>query len=219
MTGEITVLGKILPVQGIHEKIVAAAEAGIKTVYIPTGNEKDVQLLPPDIKSKLEIKLVSKVEEVLNDALIDYKIPEKETKEPHEAIEKEQHFMLDELENALRRCIKSNLENLTKNWWDERIPPDIRQNAEERQSKDELKREFVQYLDFSDYVKIIVRRDNWREAFQKIFKEQEILTAKLKELEPIRNAVRHGRMLTDEQREKLKVYSQDIVRKISASEI
>jgi len=78
MTGEITVLGKILPVEGIHEKIVAAADAGIRTVYIPKGNEKDVQLLPPDIKNKLEIKLVSRVEEVLNDALVGYKVPIKE---------------------------------------------------------------------------------------------------------------------------------------------
>jgi ATP-dependent Lon protease len=219
MTGEITVLGKILPVQGIHEKIVAAAEAGIKTVYVPTGNEKDVQLLPPDIKSKLEIKLVGKVEEVLNDALKDYKIPEKEIIETPETIEKEQHLMLDELENALRRCIKSNLEKLDKNWWNERVPPDIRQNAEERQSKDELKQELIQYLDFSDYAKIIMRRDNWREVFQNIFDKPEILTTKLKELEPIRNSLRHGRRLTEEQKEKLKLYSQDVMRKILATEI
>ena len=96
MTGEITILGKILPVEGIHEKIVAAAEAGIKTVYLPAGNEKDVQMLPPD---------------------------------------------------------------------------------------------------------------------------QELIAAKFKELEPIRNAVRHGRKLTIEQREKLKVSSRDIIRQILASEI
>ena len=58
MTGEVTVLGKVLPVGGVHEKIVAAADAGIRTVYIPSGNEKDIHLLPPDIKNKLEIKLV-----------------------------------------------------------------------------------------------------------------------------------------------------------------
>ena len=46
MTGEITVLGKVLPVEGIHEKIIAAADAGIRTVYIPAGNEKDLQTLP-----------------------------------------------------------------------------------------------------------------------------------------------------------------------------
>lgn len=71
MTGEITVMGKILGVGGVQEKIVAAAEAGIKTVYIPLENQKEVQLLPFAIKDKIEIKLVSRVEEVLNDALID----------------------------------------------------------------------------------------------------------------------------------------------------
>lgn len=74
MTGEITVMGKILPVGGVQEKIVAAAEAGIKTVYIPSGNEKELQLLPQDIKNKIEIKLVSRVEEVLTDAIVDYEI-------------------------------------------------------------------------------------------------------------------------------------------------
>jgi len=220
MTGEITVLGKVLPVEGVHEKIVAAADGGIKTVYIPAGNEKDVQLLPPEIKIKLEIKLVSKVKEVLNDALVDYKVvSKKEAKEVSEEIEKEPHLKLDELENALRRCIKSNLEKISKNWWIERIPPDIRQKAEERQKKDELRRELTQYLDFADYAKVIIRRDNWREVFQKVFKEQEVITAKLRELEPIRNAVRHGRKLTTEQREKLKIFSQDIIRQTLASEI
>jgi hypothetical protein len=220
MTGEITVLGKILPVEGIHEKIVAAADAGIKTVYIPAGNEKDVQILPPDVRNKVEIKLVSRVEEVLKDALIGYKIISLgKAEEFPEEIEKEPHFILDDLESALRKCIKSNLEKISENWWVERVPPDIIERTEEKRNKDELKRELIEYLDFADYVKIILRRDNWRDAFQKIFKDQEAILVKLRELEPIRNAVRHDRELTTEQREKLKMYSQDILRKILASEI
>jgi hypothetical protein len=200
------------------KKIVAAAEAGM-TVYIPAGNEKDVQILPPDIKSKLEIKLVSRVEEVLNDAILGYETVAKEVKkEPMEEVVKEPHLILDELENAIRKCIKMNLERLSKNWWIERIPPDIRQKAEERQKKDEMKRELIQYLDFADYVKIIIKRDNWRESFQAIFKDRELIVAKFKELEPIRNAVRHGRRLTMEEREKLKVFSRDIIRQILATE-
>jgi len=219
MTGEITVLGRVLPVGGIHEKIVAAADAGIKTIYIPKENEKDVQMLPPDIKNKLEIKLVSRVQEVLNDSLIGYEVVSEKKAKFSEEIEKGPHLKLDELENAIRRCIKLNLEKASKNWWIERIPPDIRQKAEERQKKDELKRELIQYLDFADYAKIITKRDNWREVFQKTFKEQEVIRAKLRELEPIRNAVRHGRKLTTEQRDKLKIFSQDIIRQTLASEI
>jgi len=72
MTGEITLFGKILPVGGVQEKLIAAAEAGIKKAYVPIGNEKDVEMLPQEIKNKLETKLVSTVEEVLNDAIIGY---------------------------------------------------------------------------------------------------------------------------------------------------
>ena len=72
MTGEITLFGKILPVGSVQEKLIAAAEAGIKKVYVPAGNEKDIEMLPNEIKNKLEIKIISKVEEVLNDAIIGY---------------------------------------------------------------------------------------------------------------------------------------------------
>lgn len=218
MTGEITVLGKILPVEGVHEKVIAAAEAGIKTVYIPAGNEKDIQTLPIDIRNRIEIKLASTVEEVLNDAIVGYKMSIKTTEEPLDEFDKQPHLILEELENAVRKCIKSGLERVSKNWWIERVPSDTRQRAEERQQTDEMKRELIQYLDFADYAKVITRRDNWREVFQKIFKDQEIIIAKLKELEPIRNAVMHSRRLTQEQREKLRVISTDIVRQILAAE-
>jgi len=219
MTGEITVLGKILPVEGVHEKIVAAADAGIKTVYIPAGNEKDIQTLPPDVKSKLETKLVSGVEEVLNDAIVGYKTSEKTPEKLVKESDRAPHLILDELENALRACIKSNLEKASRNWWVEKVPPDVRQKTEERREKDEIKHDLVQYLDFTDYVKIITRRDNWREAFQAIFEHQETITGKLRELEPIRNAVRHTRKLTTEQKEKLRLFSKDIMRQILAAEI
>jgi len=80
MTGEITLFGKILQVGGVQEKLIAAAEAGVRKVYVPAGNEKDIEMLPSEIKNKLEIKLVSKVEEVLNDAIIGYQttgVPER----------------------------------------------------------------------------------------------------------------------------------------------
>jgi hypothetical protein len=143
----------------------------------------------------------------------------KAVREVPEEVEKEPHFILDELENAVRGCIKSNSEKISKNWWIERIPPDVRLKAEERQRKDELKRDLIQYLDFADYIKIITRRDNWREIFQTIFGDQEIIAAKFRELEPIRNAVRHSRKLTLEQMEKLKVFSRDIVNQILTERI
>ena len=219
MTGEITVLGKVLSVEGVHEKMVAAADAGIRTVYIPAGNEKDIQMLPPDVRQKLDIRLVSKVEEILNDAIVGYKAsvgPDVELPEP---FEKEPHIVLDELENALRNCIKSNLQGLSEHWWIERVPPDVKERAEERCQRDELKREPVQYVDFADYVKIITRRDNWREVFGGVFKDAAVIGAKLKELEPLRNAVRHSRRLTSDEKEKLHVLARDVVRQISAADL
>jgi len=219
MTGEITVLGKVLPVEGIHEKIVAAADAGIRTVYIPAGNEKDLQTLPSNIRQKIDVKLVSRVEEVLSDAIVGYKPPPSQKQELPELFEKEPHILLDELENALRRCMRLNLQRLSQNWWVERVPPDIRQKAEERRGKDEIKRDTIDYLDFSDYVKIITKRDNWREAFKSVFKDETIITAKLRELEPIRNAVRHTRKLTADQKEKLNAITKEILRQILAAKL
>lgn len=81
MTGEITVLGKILPVDGIHEKLVAAADAGIKIVYIPLENKKDLEALPQHVKNKLDIKFASMVEEVLSGAIVGYKQSSSEEKD------------------------------------------------------------------------------------------------------------------------------------------
>jgi hypothetical protein len=220
MTGEITLMGKILPVEGIHEKIVAAADAGIKTVYIPAGNAKDVESLPAAVKQTLVIRMVSRVEEVLNDAIVGYKAsPTLEQPSIAEVQDKEPSIIFDLLEHALRNCIRSSLGKLSEKWWSTRVPLDVREKAEERRQRDELKREPVEYLDFADYIKIITKRDNWREVFSPIFKDETIISAKLKELEPIRNAVRHSRTLTSEQREKLELLAKDIGRQISASQV
>jgi len=53
------------------------------------------------------------------------------------------------------------------------------------------------YVDFSDYSKIILRRDDWDQVFAPIFKEKEVISAKLRELEPVRNALAHFRKLIE----------------------
>ena len=70
MTGEITLRGKILPIGGLKEKLLAASRGGVKTVLIPTDNVKDLKEIPENIKNKLEIIPVSKIEEVLKHALV-----------------------------------------------------------------------------------------------------------------------------------------------------
>jgi ATP-dependent Lon protease len=69
MTGEITLRGKVLPVGGIKEKVLAARRAGIKTIILPKLNERDLEDIPPEVRSELSFKFVETVDEVLNLAL------------------------------------------------------------------------------------------------------------------------------------------------------
>ena len=70
MTGEITLRGRVLPIGGLKEKILAAKTAGIKKVLVPAENEKDVQEISREIKAGLEIVFVKYMEEVLEHALV-----------------------------------------------------------------------------------------------------------------------------------------------------
>ena len=65
MTGEITLRGKILPIGGVKEKLLAARRAGIKQVILPCKNENDLIELPEEIKKSLQIHLVDRVDEVV----------------------------------------------------------------------------------------------------------------------------------------------------------
>ncbi|MEZ5996861.1 MAG: endopeptidase La [Hyphomonadaceae bacterium] len=69
MTGEITLRGRVLPIGGLKEKLLAALRGGVKTVLIPKDNEKDLAEIPDNVKSGLEIIPVSTVDEVLQRAL------------------------------------------------------------------------------------------------------------------------------------------------------
>jgi ATP-dependent Lon protease len=73
MTGEITLRGKVLPIGGLKEKLLAASRGGVKTVLIPIDNMKDLKEIPDNIKNKLDIKPVAKIEEVLKYALVGWK--------------------------------------------------------------------------------------------------------------------------------------------------
>ncbi len=69
MTGEVTLRGRVLPIGGLKEKLLAALRGGIKTVLIPKDNEKDLADIPDVVKKGLEIIPVSNVDEVLERAL------------------------------------------------------------------------------------------------------------------------------------------------------
>ncbi|WP_336970619.1 endopeptidase La [Sphingobium aromaticiconvertens] len=70
MTGEVTLRGRVLPIGGLKEKLLAALRGGIKTVLIPAENEKDLAEIPANIREGLEIVPVAHVDEVLARALI-----------------------------------------------------------------------------------------------------------------------------------------------------
>ncbi|GAV21658.1 endopeptidase La [Carboxydothermus pertinax] len=91
MTGEITLRGKVLPIGGLKEKILAAKRAGIKTIIIPYENRKELEEIPPQVRRGLKFILVKHMDEVLEAALIREKktevespLPEKEITETQE---------------------------------------------------------------------------------------------------------------------------------------
>jgi ATP-dependent Lon protease len=70
MTGEITLRGRVLPIGGLKEKMMAAHRAGIKKVLIPSENEKDIRDLPATVLKAIEVKTVEHADEVLDHALM-----------------------------------------------------------------------------------------------------------------------------------------------------
>ncbi|MDZ7823781.1 MAG: endopeptidase La [Ahrensia sp.] len=75
MTGEITLRGRVLPIGGLKEKLLAAVRGGIKKVLIPEDNAKDLADIPDNVKSALEIIPVSHLDEVLKHALVEQPVP------------------------------------------------------------------------------------------------------------------------------------------------
>ena len=75
MTGEITLRGRVLPIGGLKEKLLAALRGGIKTVLIPKENEKDLADIPDNVTSELEIIAVTNADEVMEHALVTLPVP------------------------------------------------------------------------------------------------------------------------------------------------
>jgi ATP-dependent Lon protease len=69
MTGEITLRGKVLPIGGLKEKVLAAYRFGTKTIILPQENERDLSEIPDDIRKAMTFHLVKDMDQVLEIAL------------------------------------------------------------------------------------------------------------------------------------------------------
>lgn len=125
----------------------------------------------------------------------------------------ESERILKNLENELRQFLIKKLSAYSKNWWNERIPVKIKNQPFERMRKDEISTEKVEgfelinYVDFSDYRKIICKDENWNDIFKNYFFDKEIVSVKLKELERIRNSIAHNRKLDSYQTQLLELHN------------
>lgn len=191
----------------------------------PSGNS---ELLMRRLKrvnegSKLETKIsrtITVLEGLRDESLIyNSEIPNwLEQERVRAAKESKPYEIMQALESNLRSFISSKLESISSNWWKERIPNDVQRRAEDRKMKNEKlypwqkpgETHLIHFVDFADYVKIIIRNDNWGQIFSKFFKDKEIISAKLRELEPIRNAIAHFRQLEPQQVDKLRLYATDL---------
>jgi ATP-dependent Lon protease len=81
MTGEITLRGRVLPIGGLKEKVLAAHRAGIKRVLVPERNKADLDEVPQEIKNDLEFVFASKMDQILDAALEEKLVPKPESKE------------------------------------------------------------------------------------------------------------------------------------------
>lgn len=66
MTGEITLRGKVLAIGGLREKVIGAHRSGIRTIFLPKENEKDLDDIPEEVRSDIEFNFVSNYEEIYN---------------------------------------------------------------------------------------------------------------------------------------------------------
>ena len=77
MTGEITLRGKVLPIGGVKEKLLAAHRIGVTTIILPRENEKDLADVPKNVLETMTVDLVEHVDEVLKIALVPPAPPER----------------------------------------------------------------------------------------------------------------------------------------------
>jgi hypothetical protein len=137
------------------------------------------------------------------------------------------HTLMRSLERELRHFITNRLRAAAGDiWWRDRVPPDVRERAEERRTTESAQRsiagedgsELVEYVDFADYVRILLRKNNWADAFSAFFPNKEWIATRLQELEPVRNRIAHTRDLSRTDLTRLELFAEDIKRALVTSD-
>jgi len=129
----------------------------------------------------------------------------------------DEYIRLYYLEKTLRHIVVEQFSKIDGKWWLRRVPGDIRRRAEQRKQEEMEKLVHTQdfhpiwYVDFTDYVAIITRRDNWNEAFKSIFRNKEHFKAAIEMLSPTRNKIAHMRPLSEREITNLIALSEDIL--------
>ena len=108
--------------------------------------------------------------------------------------------LLNELEQRLRQVVEQHLKKLSgSNWTRQRVPQSVHQRWLDRQEEDRANGRpvyaVIHYADFMDLADLITRGDNWREAFQAIFRDPNDIAVSLHRLHPVRKALAHSRPL------------------------
>ena len=134
-----------------------------------------------------------------------------------EEIPSKEYIRLYFLEKTLRQFIEDQLSEITFKWWKQRVPPKVREKAEERK-KDEEERLVtsvnlhpIWYVDFADYIGIVTRNDNWRNVFRQVFRDKDDFKITLTKLLPIRNKIAHMRPLSIREKKNLDALSEDLL--------
>lgn len=213
-------------------QLVLEAEAVLKTLSIPSPS------LSPSGNSDRLVKKLGRVrrfstpqstaralvvvlDEVVflsplpNDAVPTF-LAQRVARSSEEAIQ-----LVTNLEKALRSCVRDRLGRTSDDWWSSRVPTNVRTRAEKNRRRADAvypnvsaPEDPLSYVNFGEYDDIILHGRNWEESFASVFPDQAWISTKLRELEPIRNALMHSRDLTEHGLEKLRVVSRDIVERL-----
>jgi tetratricopeptide (TPR) repeat protein len=151
------------------------------------------------------------------------KIPDRTKMEKFPTVSDTRAYVIfTRFEEELRAFIRERMEQaFGRDWWKQKVPQGIWEACLEKKEKRETESKSwekakelhpIYYAEFSNYLEIIRKEDNWKQAFSKCFPNKEGIMVKLQELNPIRNDIMHrGRLLTPRNRQKLEVYVKDIL--------